>query len=117
MAVPELYTLGVDEDVIGTTLPHSEFGEPDCCGCLNVIIRGEIADFICNECEAVVRAVAASDVQKTLAEMELSLDVATALCPYCRVVNLFPGFTEMLAYRCQSCRRAVAEEDCRSSES
>jgi len=24
-----------EEQVIGTTLPHSSFGDPDCCGCLN----------------------------------------------------------------------------------
>jgi hypothetical protein len=44
-----------DEAVVETTLPHSSFGGPDCCGCLNGIIRGDQADIVCNECEAVIR--------------------------------------------------------------
>jgi len=28
------------EGRIETTLPHSDFGDPDCCGCLNGIMRG-----------------------------------------------------------------------------
>ena len=41
-----------DEQILGTALPHSSFGAPDCCGCLNGIIRGDQADIVCNECEA-----------------------------------------------------------------
>jgi hypothetical protein len=41
--------------MIETAIPHSEFDDPDCWGCLNVIGRtGFFVDFICNECGAVV---------------------------------------------------------------
>jgi hypothetical protein len=40
----------MDGRVIGTVLPHSSFGAPDCSGCLNGITRGEQADIVCNEC-------------------------------------------------------------------
>jgi hypothetical protein len=45
------------EGVIATMLPHQSFGDPDCCGCLNGVVRGDQADIVCNECEAVVRTV------------------------------------------------------------
>jgi hypothetical protein len=32
------------------TLPHSDFGDPDCGGCLNGVIRGDQADIVCKEC-------------------------------------------------------------------
>ncbi|MCU1327438.1 MAG: hypothetical protein JWN34_2808 [Bryobacterales bacterium] len=35
--------------------------------------------------------------------MELTLDVAAEICPFCRSVNLFPGFTKKEAYLCQNC--------------
>ena len=54
-------------------LPHADFGAPDCGGCLNGVIRGEQANIVCNECGAVVRTLAAADLQRTLDEMELSL--------------------------------------------
>jgi hypothetical protein len=39
------------DEIIGTALPHSDFGDPDCCGCLNGIIRGDQADIACNNAE------------------------------------------------------------------
>lgn len=54
-----------------------------------------------------IRTVPAVDLQRTLDEMELSLDVSSEMCPYCRKVNVFPGFSHMLAYTCQHCGRAV----------
>ncbi len=92
-----------DETEIPTTLPHSDFGAPDCCGCLNGLIRGEQADIVCNECETVIRTVPASDLQGILDEMELTLDVATAKCAHCGAVNLCPGFSEIRAFTCTEC--------------
>ena len=46
------------ENVRGTFLPHSEFGDPDCCGCLNGVIHGDWADIVCNECGAVIHPTA-----------------------------------------------------------
>lgn len=95
------------EGVIASTLPHQMFGDDDCCGCLNGIIRGDVADIECNECGVVVRTVSAADLARTLDEMEASLDVASAMCPHCGAVNLFPGFSEISAYVCRECGRGV----------
>jgi len=32
-----------DDDVIETRLPHSGFGDPDCCGCLCGALKGDHA--------------------------------------------------------------------------
>jgi hypothetical protein len=37
--------------------------------------------------------------KKALDAMELEMDFATAKCPHCGAVNLFPGFTEVVAFR------------------
>jgi hypothetical protein len=95
-------------DVTGTFIPHSDFGDPNCCGCLVGIVTGYLGHIICNECGVIVRTVPVSDLQKTLDEMELALDVAGVICPHCQPVNLFPGFTQMAAFTCQSCGRGVS---------
>jgi hypothetical protein len=74
-----------DEAAVVTTLPHSSFGAPDCCGCLNGIIRGDQADTMCNECDFIIRTVASTELRQTLTEMELTLDMCTELCPPLRI--------------------------------
>jgi ribosomal protein S27E len=93
----------MEVDIIGTTIPHSEFGDPDCCGCLNGIVDGDQARIVCNECGAVVRTGQTADLQKTLDPMELEMDFATAKCPHCGAMNIFSGFTEMTAFTCRGC--------------
>jgi hypothetical protein len=39
----------------------------------------------------VVRAVPASDLQRTLDEMEVAGGVASAVCPHCGATHLAPG--------------------------
>jgi DNA-directed RNA polymerase subunit RPC12/RpoP len=97
--------------VTGTTLPHESFGDAECCGCLYAIKRGDVADLVCNECGATVRTVPASELQQTLTAMELTLDVAMAKCPHCGAVNLFPGFSEMIAFTCKECGEPVASSE------
>ena len=92
---------------IETTLPHSDFGDPECCGCLNGVIRGDQADIVCNECGTVLRTVPAANVGQTLTELELTLEVASEGCLHCGSVNLFPGFSRMFAFTCQQCGNAV----------
>jgi hypothetical protein len=97
-------------EVPGPILPHESFGDPDCCGTLWCRVRQDqpdISDITCNECRAVVRTVATADLQRTLDEMESTLDVASARCPHCGGVNLFPGFAEMLAFVCKECGESV----------
>lgn len=88
---------------IQTVIPHSEFGMPECSGCLFGRISLDIAVIACNGCGRIVRKVAASNLQRTLNEMELQLEVATALCRHCRAVNLFPGLSRVEAFVCQTC--------------
>ena len=78
-------------------LPHSDFGDPECCGCLVGAVAGDQAGIVCNEC-AVVRTVPAADLEQTLTEMELTLEVRSEMCPYCRAVNVIPGFSKVLMF-------------------
>jgi hypothetical protein len=88
-------------------LPHSDFGDPECCGLLLPFVRGDFADITCNECGGIVQTVEAADLRRMLDEMQLNLDVASEMCPFCRSVNLLPGFSEMLAFTFRFCGRAV----------
>ena len=76
------------DEIIGTGIPHSQFGDKECCGCLNGVIRGDHGDIVCNECRKVIRIVQAADLQRTLNETELELDFATAKCAYCGTLNV-----------------------------
>ena len=51
-----------------------------------------MSSIVCNECDAEIRSVPAAELQQTLTEMELTLDLCSAACPHCGAVNLFPGF-------------------------
>jgi hypothetical protein len=90
-----------------TIIPHWFFGNPDCCGCLDGIIRGDEAEIMCNECGALVRTVPTADLERTLTEMELTLDFCTEACPHCEKVNVFPGSSRMMAYTCRNCGEIV----------
>jgi hypothetical protein len=67
----------------------------------NGVIRGHQADIVCNECGNVLRTVPLANVGQTLTELEITLEVATEMCPHCGSVNLFPGFAKMLAFTCR----------------
>ena len=101
------YAETVDERIVATTLPHCEFGDPDCCGCLTGVVRGDQAEFVCNECGAIVRTVPAETLQKIIDELELSLTIATAKCPHCGAANIAPGFSKLTAYVCEHCGEGV----------
>jgi uncharacterized protein (DUF983 family) len=88
-------------------LPHSDFGDPECCGCLYGIVGDGEAEIVCNECGLVIRTVPAADLQRTLDEMELTLSVCSELCPKCGKVNLFPGFSRMVLYTCKECGETI----------
>jgi hypothetical protein len=92
-----------EEPAMKTTLPHSSFGAPKCCGCLDGIVRGDQADIVCNECNAVVRRVSSAELRLSLTEMERSLEVSTAICPNCRAVKVARGFSMLLAFTCEEC--------------
>lgn len=76
-------------------LPHSEFGDPECCGLFLPVERGDMTDITCNECGSILKSVPSVDLRRILDEMELSLGVASEQCPRCGSVNLFSGFDSM----------------------
>ena len=90
-----------------TTIPHQDFGDPDCCGCLDCTIRGDETDIICNECGTLIRTIPTGELDPVLDEMELSLDMCTEMCPHCGKVNVISGFSEVMVYTCRECRKAV----------
>jgi hypothetical protein len=47
-----------------------------------------------------VQTVPVAELEQTLHEMELGLDVATAECPHCGAIHIAPGFSELLAFVC-----------------
>ena len=107
----EGHTEVAPDQLIRTALPHSCFGDSECCGCLNGLIRGDHADIVCKECEAVVRTVSAGELQRPLTEMELTLDVSKAVCPHCGAMNLFPGLSMIVAFTCKQCGEVVKISD------
>jgi hypothetical protein len=66
--------------VVGTMLPHESFGAADCCGCLNGIVRGDVAEITCNECDAVVRTVPAAKLQDFCRTGSIAVSAPSAAC-------------------------------------
>ena|SRR5688572_29959791 len=91
-------------------VPHMDTGDPDCCGCLVVNVRGDEADLVCNECGALVRTVPAAQAGSTLMAM-VSDAVCSARCPHCTALNTFPGFSEISAFVCQECGEGVTIDE------
>jgi uncharacterized protein with PIN domain len=90
-------------------VPHESLGA-DCCGCIVAVKRGDEADLVCNECNALIRTVPASKVEQALAQLTPSHEICSARCPHCGALNLFPGFSAMHAFTCRECGEGVAIE-------
>lgn len=88
--------------------PHSDHGDPECCGLLMPVARGDQAHITCNECGALVSIVPLSHADAALAEM-VSSEFCTARCPHCDV-NMFPGFSAIEAFICKECGNGVSIE-------
>ena len=95
------------ERIIATTVPHSSFGAPDCCGSLYVLVRGDHVDIMFNECESIVQSVLATELEQTFSKMEINFGLSSAVCPHCGAVELFPGFLKILAFTCTQCGALV----------
>jgi endogenous inhibitor of DNA gyrase (YacG/DUF329 family) len=102
-----LRTGGEGMTYVGTTIPHSSFGDIDCWGCLTGVIEGDQAQIECSECGIAVRRVPTVELNHVLHEMELSLPLSTARCPHCGSINLFSGLSQILSFLCKECRRGV----------
>jgi hypothetical protein len=93
-------------------IAHADVEDVDCCGCIWPDVQGDIVEIGCTECGKVVRTVPVGDLQRTYDEIELSLDsVATEMCPFCDKVNVFPGWSSMMAYTCRGCGKVVRTSD------
>jgi len=44
-------------------LPHSDFGDPECCGLFFPLVHGDVADIKCNECGFVLCTVPVADLR------------------------------------------------------
>ena len=65
-------------------IPHAEFGDPECPGLFLPRERdnGQV-EIRCNDCGFVLKTVSAADVRRTLDELQLTLAVASEMCPHC----------------------------------
>jgi hypothetical protein len=95
------------EGELTTIVPHEWLGA-DCCGCIVAVLRGGEADLVCNECNALIRTVPASEDDQTLAHLASSDEICSARCPHCTAMNVFPGFSAMNAFTCRECGEGVA---------
>jgi hypothetical protein len=90
-------------------VPH-EFADPNarCDVCLIIEERGDRADLVCNECDAVVKTVPAQQAEAALTELSWSTgEVTSATCPHCGAVHVSPGFSELLGFVCEACGKGV----------
>jgi hypothetical protein len=88
-------------------VPHEFVGGINCCGCLIVVEHGDQAELRCNECDALVATVPAVDVEATLLKMAMQEGVCSETCTHCGAINVFPGFSMMLAFICRECDETV----------
>jgi hypothetical protein len=88
---------------IPALVPHEDYGDPNCCGIIMLIDRGDQTDLVCNECGAVIGSVAAQEAEATLLRMAMSGGFCSETCPHCGELNTFPGFSSMEAYTCSHC--------------
>jgi hypothetical protein len=96
-------------DKLTTIVPHESLGA-DCCGCIVAVNRGDEADLVCNECNALIRTVPAAQAELTLSQLAFSEEICSARCPHCTALNVFPGFSAMNAFTCRECGEGVATE-------
>jgi hypothetical protein len=66
---------------------------------------------VCNECWAVVRTVAAVELERTIHEMELSLNVATTDVRIAEPCISLPASSDLLAFVCDQCGHGVTLAD------
>lgn len=65
-------------------VPHSETGDPDCCGSIVPDIRGDIAAVVCNECGLVFATdVPRTDVNARLAKLAPIAEATSERRPHC----------------------------------
>jgi len=91
-------------------IPHENVADVDCCGCLMVRVRNGLAEILCNECGAAIRTVPIAEVHAAMSELAGTEVVCSAVCPFCRAINTFPGVTAIMAFTCRECGEGVGVE-------
>jgi ribosomal protein L40E len=92
-------------------VPHSDVGDPECCGCLMAVEHGDETDIVCNECAALVRTVPTAEAVQALLQMAMAHGVCSATCSHCGALNTFPGWSSIQAYICRECGEGIAVQD------
>jgi len=92
-------------------VPHSEFGDKECCGCLIVVERGSQAGLVCNECARWSGSCPLPLWNKRLLEMAMARGLCSAICPHCGGLNTFPGWSSLQAHICRECGEGVVIPD------
>jgi hypothetical protein len=87
-------------------VPHEVATGADCEGCLIVQKRRELADLVCNVCDAVVDTVPIGRAGARLMELATT-EICSAGCPHCGALNTFPGFSPIEAFICSECGEGV----------
>ena len=88
-------------------VPHADYGDPECCGIIMPVERGDQADLVCNECGAIISSVCLDEADLTLLRMAMSGGFCSETCPHCGELNTFPGFGSVDAYPCRHCDLGV----------
>jgi uncharacterized protein (DUF983 family) len=63
-------------------------------------------EFVCNTCHSILLTFQRLGTQNEESKPKQSI-VASARCPHCGDLNVFPGFDQILAYICQHCGQGV----------
>jgi hypothetical protein len=79
---------------------HSDYGDPECCGIVMPVERGEATELVCSERGVVIETVPAEQAEQTLLRRAMEGGVCSKTCPHCGELNTFPGFSSMAAYIC-----------------
>jgi hypothetical protein len=70
-------------------IPHEDVADVDCRGCLAVCGREGEAEIVCNECGAVIRKVAAAEVEAAMLEMAKTDTICSAVAHIAEISTAF----------------------------
>ena len=84
---------------------HSEHGEPRCPGHIYTEIQNDTAFLTCNNCDAVILVIPASEAEETFTKLA-SREICLEECPFCDEVNILDG-PKVSAYTCRNCLEPV----------
>ena len=87
-------------------VPHMDWGDENCCGCLIVRERGDQAEIACNECGAVIRTVPVEFAPCVMLEVASGV-ICSVRYAHCDALNTFPGFSAIEAFICAECGESV----------